>query len=54
MISTVPTPAALSSTTSARQTGFCGALRRRSAEISMIEIPVRMRQTRMPTHKPES
>ena len=55
MISTVPTPSALSSTISARQTCLCGlfrslisAVRRlRSAGETVKDIPVRMRQTRM-------
>jgi hypothetical protein len=55
MISLVPTPSALNSTISARQTCLCGALRsrvstfrrRRSAGLRVMEIPVRMRQTRM-------
>jgi hypothetical protein len=59
MISLVPTPSALKSTISARQTCLCGALRsrtitfrrRRSAGLRVMEIPVRMRQTRMrPVH----
>src|SRR5208283_110908 len=55
MISLVPTPSALNRTISARQTCLCGALRsrasafsrRRSAGLRVMEIPVRMRQTRM-------
>src|SRR6267378_3457045 len=55
MISLVPTPSALKRTISARQTCLCGVLRsrasafrrRRSAGLRVMEIPVRMRQTRM-------
>src|ERR1035438_2851466 len=55
MISLVPTPSALNRTISARQTCLCGALRsrasafsrRRSVGLRVMEIPVRMRQTRM-------
>jgi len=55
MISLVPTPSALNRTISARQTCLCGALRsrasafsrRRSAGLRAMEIPVRMRQTRI-------
>src|SRR3977135_98354 len=55
MISLVPTPSALNRTISARQTCLCGVLRfrvstfrrRRSAGLRVMEIPVRMRQTRM-------
>jgi hypothetical protein len=55
MISLVPTPSVLNRTISARQTCLCGALRsrastfkrRRSAGLRVMEIPVRMRQTRM-------
>ena len=55
MISLVPIPSALNRTISARQTCLCGALRsrastfrrRRSAGLRVMEIPVRMRQTRM-------
>src|ERR1019366_3509647 len=55
MISLVPKPSALNRTISARQTCLCGALRsrarafrrRRSAGLRVIDIPVRMRQTRM-------
>jgi hypothetical protein len=55
MISLVPTPSALNSTISARQTCLCGVLRsraspfrrRRSAGLRLMEIPVRMRQTRI-------
>src|SRR5450759_4169391 len=55
MISLVLTPSALNSTISARQTCLCGVLRsrastfrrRRSAGLRVMEIPVRMRQTRM-------
>src|SRR5665213_2679727 len=55
MISLVPTPFALNRTMSARQTCLCGALRsrasafrrRRSAGLRVMEIPVRMPQTRM-------
>src|SRR5712671_885525 len=54
MISLVPRPSAESSTTSARQTCFCGALRSfkitfsrlRSEGFNVMDIPVRMRQTR--------
>ena len=54
MISWVPTPFALNRTISARQTCLCGALRsrasaarrRRSLGLRLMEIPVRMRQTR--------
>src|ERR1019366_10315121 len=57
MISLVPIPSALNSTISARQTCLCGALRsrasafrrRRSEGLRVMEIPVRMRQTRMHT-----
>src|ERR1700674_1132938 len=55
MISLVPTPSALNRTISARQTCLCGVLRsrasafrrRRSEGLRVMEIPVRMRQTRM-------
>src|ERR1019366_4588891 len=55
MISLVPIPSALKRTISARQTCLCGALRspastfrrRRSAGLRVVEIPVRMHQTRM-------
>src|ERR1035437_3740572 len=55
MISLVPTPSALNRTISARQTCLFGVLRsrasafrrRRSAGLRVMEIPVRMRQTRM-------
>src|SRR5215203_2265056 len=55
MILLVPTPSALKRRISARQTCLCGALRsrastfrrRRSAGLRAMEIPVRMRQTRM-------
>ncbi len=54
MISLVPTPSALNRTISARQTCLCGALRsrasvakrRRSAGLRVMQIPVRIRQTR--------
>jgi hypothetical protein len=54
MISLVPRPSAESSTISARQTCFCGALRSfkitfsrlRSEGFNVMDIPVRMRQTR--------
>ena len=54
MISLVPTPSALRSTMSARQTCFCEALRSlviassrwRSGRVILMEIPVRMRKTR--------
>ena len=59
MISTVPTPSALSRMISARQTCFCGALRSltsapsrpRSVGETVKDIPVRMRQTRTATEK---
>ena len=62
MISMVPSPAAVSSTIRARQTCFCAALRslvracrrRRSADETVIEIPLRMRKTRTHQHKWES
>jgi len=62
MIEVVPTPSALSSTIRARQTCFCGELRsaamdssrRRSASLSMMDIPVRMSQTRMRRPETES
>jgi hypothetical protein len=55
MISFVPSPSAVKSTISARHTCFWGALRslasafkrRRSGRVTVMEIPVRMRQTRM-------
>jgi len=55
MTSLVPIPSALNRTISARQTCLCGALRsctttfrrRRSAGLRVMEMPVRMRQTRM-------
>jgi hypothetical protein len=61
MISTVPTPSALSSTISARQTCFWAVLRsrtsasrrRQSANEMPMEIPVRMHQTRMPFSRRE-
>src|ERR1700749_127974 len=62
MISLVPTPSALNRTISARQTCLCGLLRsrasafrrRRSAGLRVMEIPVRMRQTRMHSGPGES
>src|SRR5450759_2864364 len=62
MISLVPIPSALNRTISARQTCLCGVLRspasafrrRRSSGLRVIEIPVRMRQTRMPSSSGES
>src|SRR6476659_1662042 len=62
MISLVPTASALNRTISARQTCLCGALRsrastfrrRRSASLRVMEIPVRMRQTRMRPVRGES
>src|ERR1700722_1087629 len=62
MISLVPTPSALNRTISARQTCLCGLLRsrasafrrRRSAGLRVMEIPVRMRQTRMHSGPRES
>jgi hypothetical protein len=62
MISLVPTPSALNRTISARQTCLCGVLRsrasafrrRRSAGLRVMEIPVRMRQTRMHSAPGES
>ena len=62
MISLVPSPSALSKTISARQTCFCGALRsrtsaskrKRSGGVTMMEIPVRMRQIRMQSAPRES
>ena len=62
MISTVPRPAAESSTISARQTCFCGAFRLltipssrpRSEALRTIEMPGRIPQTRMPPSRPES
>ena len=55
MISLVPTPLALSSTICARQTWLLRGVailksafnRRRSVVLRVMEIPVRMRQTRM-------
>src|SRR5262249_31982631 len=55
MISLVPIPSPLNRTISARQTCLCGVLRsrtstfrrRRSAGLSVMGIPVRIRQTRM-------
>ena len=55
MISLVPKPSAISRTILARQTCFCGVLRsrasafrrRRSTGLRLMEIPVRMPQTRM-------
>ena len=54
MISLVPTPSAVKKDNLARQTCFCGAVavpwprfkRRRTAGDTVIEIPVRMPQTR--------
>ena len=62
MISIVPTPSAVKSTISARQTCFCGALRSptsairraRSVGETVKDIPVRMRQTRMRAPERES
>jgi hypothetical protein len=62
MISLVPTPSALNRTISARQTCLCGVLRsrasafrrRRSAGPRVMEISVRMRQTRMHSGPGES
>ena len=62
MISLVPTPAALRSTMAARQACFCEALRslviassrRRSGRVILVEIPVRMRQTRTRADQKES
>jgi len=62
MISLVPTPSALSSTILARHTCFCGALRsrasafrrRRSPGLRVMEIPVRIGQTRMRRDRRES
>src|SRR5258705_7872966 len=62
MISAVPTPSALSSTISARQTCFCGLLRSlisavkraRSIGETVKDTPVRMPQTRMRPGKRES
>src|SRR5665213_446574 len=62
MISFVPIPVALSRTISARQTCFWAALRSltsvcnrlRSGDERMIEMPVRMHQTRMRTPLRES
>ena len=56
MIAFVPRPSAVKTTISARQACFCGALRfckialsfLRSEGFTVIDIPVRMRQTRMP------
>lgn len=62
MISLVPTPSALRSTMSARQACFCGALRslmiassrRRSGLVILMDIPVRMRETRTRAKQRES
>src|SRR6266702_3724880 len=62
MISLLPTPSALNRTISARQTCLWGVLRsrvstfrrRRSAGLRVMEIPVRMRQTRMRSARWES
>jgi hypothetical protein len=62
MISFVPTPSALNRTISARQTCLCAALRsrasvakrRRSAGLRVMEIPVRIRQTRTSRARRES
>src|SRR4029077_6032756 len=62
MISLVPTPSALTRTIPARQTCLCGVLRsraralrgRRSADLRVMEVPVRMRQTRMHSGPGES
>jgi hypothetical protein len=62
MISFVPSPSALNRTIQARQTCFCGAFRsaaiaasrRRSDRETVMEIPVRMPQTRTRRQIPES
>ena len=62
MISCVPTPSALKRMIAARHTCFCAALRslttpsrrRRSEEPTVMEIPVRMRQTRKCARRWES
>src|SRR3954468_21072357 len=62
MISLVPTPSALERIIAARQACFCEALRSlviassppRTDRVSVMEIPVRMRQTRTATETEES
>ena len=62
MISLVPTPSALERMIAARQACFCAALRSlviassrpRSDRVIVMEIPVRMRQTRTATETEES
>ena len=57
MIAFVPTPSAVNSTISARQTCFCGALRSwmralsrpRSADETVSDLPARIAQTRTPS-----
>ena len=62
MISLVPTPSALERMIAARQACFCEALRSlviassrpRTDRVIVMEIPVRMRQTRTATETEES